>query len=180
VQGAVAPGQPSLPQATVAPSLFDQLDVDLLGVQIWHVLAPVAPLVMPLVMNAVPIQHPDWQLPPLHTLPVPQLVPPGLDPLSPQTELPVTQEIVPVLQGSVGSQELPWAQVMQLPPTQTFPAPQLVKLVTGVQVPVVQELHVPQAVLQQIPLTQFPFLHWPLTEQPAPLSFLGVHVPDAQ
>jgi hypothetical protein len=53
----------------------------------------------------------------------------------------------------------------------------------GVQVPVAHELHSPQAVLQQTPDTQVPFLHWLglATEQVSPFSFLGVHVPpDAQ
>jgi hypothetical protein len=48
---------------------------------------------------------------------------------------------------------------MQLPPTQTDPVPQLVKSVTAVHVPVAQEWHWPQAVLQQIPPTQFALVH---------------------
>ena len=50
----------------------------------------------------------------------------------------------------------------------------------GVHVPVEHELHSPHAVLQQMPDTQFPFLHWLGAEQTAPLSFLGVHVPEVQ
>jgi hypothetical protein len=35
---------PQVPQSTLAPSLFDQADVDFVGVQIWHVLGPGPPL----------------------------------------------------------------------------------------------------------------------------------------
>jgi hypothetical protein len=66
---------------------------------------------------------------------------------------------------------------------QTLPVPQLVPLAIGLQVPVEHELHSPQATLQQMPDTQFPFLHWlgEATEQVSPSSFFGVHVPpDAQ
>jgi hypothetical protein len=71
-QAAVAPGQ--VPQLTLAPSLFDQVEVDFVGLQIWQVFAPVPPLVM-----KPPIQHPAWQLPPLQTLPLP--MPPQFVPL---------------------------------------------------------------------------------------------------
>jgi len=50
---------------------------------------------------------------------------------------------------------------MHEPATQTFPppVPQVVRSVTALQVPVLHELHSPHVVLQQIPETQFPFLH---------------------
>ena len=48
----------------------------------------------------------------------------------------------------------------QTPLTHTLaPPPQAVPLVLALQVPVEHELHSPHAVLQQMPLTQFPFLH---------------------
>jgi hypothetical protein len=119
--------------------------------------------------------------PPLtQTLPVPQVVPAGWSPPSTHTELPVVQEIVPVLQRLVGWQEVPGEQVTQPPLTQTFPVPQLVISATGVQVPVAHELHWPHTLLQQILPTQFPFLHWLSAEQLPPLSFLVVQVPEAQ
>jgi hypothetical protein len=59
-------------------------------------------------------------------------------------------------------------------------------LATGLHVPVEQELHVPQAVWQQIPvvpplaITQLPFWHWLLPAQGLPSSMAGLHVPEAQ
>jgi hypothetical protein len=50
----------------------------------------------------------------------------------------------------------------------------------GEHVPVLHELHWPQAVLQQMPDTQLPFLHWLAPEQVAPLSRFGEQVPEAQ
>lgn len=70
VQDAVAPGQ--LPQLTVAPSLFDQALDDFAELHAWQVFPA---LVTPLPTKAPPIQHPVWQLSPLQTWPVPQLVP---------------------------------------------------------------------------------------------------------
>ena len=72
----------------------------------------------------VPLEHVSWPF----KLPLKQVGPEphettgddGLFPLSTHTELPVAQEIVPVLQRLVGWQGLSWAQVMQLPPTQTL------------------------------------------------------------
>jgi hypothetical protein len=65
---------------------------------------------------------------------------------------------------------------------QTAPLPQPVPLAIGLQVPVEQELQVPQAVWQQIPIpaTQFPFWHWLLPEQEFPSVMVGLQVPDAQ
>ena len=163
-----------MPQAV--PSGWDPLSA--------HTELPVAQEIVPVLQRLAGWQEPPeeqvTQLPLLQTLPVPQAVPSGWDPLSAHTELPVAQEIVPVLQRLAGWQEVPEEHAMQLPLTQTFPVPQVVKSATGVQVPVAQELHWPHALSQQILLTQFPFLHWLLAEQLPPLSFLGAQVPEAQ
>jgi hypothetical protein len=50
-------------------------------------------------------------------------------------DAPVVQEIVPVRQELAGLQEVPWAQAMQLPPTQTDPVPQVAKSATAAHVP---------------------------------------------
>jgi hypothetical protein len=67
------------------------------------------------------------QLPSLQTLPVPQLVPSAFVPLAIHLASPLVQEIVPDWHKLVGVHELPWLQTIQLPPTQSDPAPQLVR-----------------------------------------------------
>jgi hypothetical protein len=80
----------------------------------------------------------------------------------------------------LGWQELPSAQAPQAPLLQTLPLPQSVPLETGLQGPVEHELHVPQAVLQQIPETQCPFWHWVSAEHAVPSAILVLQDPDAQ
>ncbi len=64
---------PQVPHETaVAASLFDQLVVDLLGVQIWQELLG---LLVPLAMNAAAIQHPSRQLPAVQIFTPPQVCP---------------------------------------------------------------------------------------------------------
>ena len=134
----------------------------------------------------------------------------GWFPFSTHTGLPVVQEIVPVLHGLVGWQAVPARQEslqavgflqpvgqsvddgvtqvppehvpwpVRMPPVQTGPAPHSVRSPKGVQVPVEQELHSPQAVLQQKPAAQFKLMHSVPDEQLAPLSSLGLHTPFAQ
>jgi hypothetical protein len=53
-------------------SLFDQSDVDEEGL---HILHGFDELAVPLLTSAPLIQHPLWQVPPLHTWPVPQVTP---------------------------------------------------------------------------------------------------------
>jgi hypothetical protein len=52
--------------------LLDQADVLAAGRQIWHTFDG---LVVPLPTSAPSIQQPPWQVPLLHTWPVPQLTP---------------------------------------------------------------------------------------------------------
>jgi hypothetical protein len=60
-----------LPQ--LVPSvLFDQAEVLVAGLQIWHTFDE---LVVPLPTGAPSIQHPLWQAPPLHTCSGPQAAP---------------------------------------------------------------------------------------------------------
>jgi hypothetical protein len=56
----------------VPSSLLDQPEVLVAGRQIWHAFDE---LVAPLATSAPAIQHPVWQVPPLHTCPEPQVVP---------------------------------------------------------------------------------------------------------
>jgi hypothetical protein len=71
-----------------------------------HMAAPVAQDSIPLWHALAGVQVPPLlqvaQVPALQTIPVPQVVPAPLFPLSPQTARPVAQEIVPVLHTLVG------------------------------------------------------------------------------
>lgn len=68
------------------------------------------------------------QLPALHTLFFPQEVPSAAIPVVAQTDVPVTHEVVPVRQGSVGWQSAPAVQETQVPALQTLFVPQSVPL----------------------------------------------------
>lgn len=82
-------------------------------------------------------EHFDWAV----KLPFEQLgpgahtVPSCWFPLAMHWDTPVVQEIVPVWQGLAVLQGLPWAQAMQLPPTQTDPVPQVAKASAAAHVP---------------------------------------------
>jgi hypothetical protein len=60
-----------LPQP-VPSLLLDHAEVLVAGLQIWQTLEE---LMVPLPMSAPSIQHPLWQVPLLHTWPLPQLAP---------------------------------------------------------------------------------------------------------
>jgi hypothetical protein len=60
-----------VPQA-VPSVLLDHAEALAVGLQIWQTLAA---LVAPLPTRAPSIQQPLWQVPPLHTCPLPQLAP---------------------------------------------------------------------------------------------------------
>ena len=130
--------------------------------------------------HAVPVVQATQPPLALQTFPVPQVVPAGWLPFAVHSGVPVEQDRAPVWQRSLGWHELPSAQDPQVPLLQTFPLPQSVPLAVGLHVPVVHELHVPQAVLQQIPEAQCPFWHWLSTEQAVPSAPLGLQDPDAQ
>jgi hypothetical protein len=73
----------------------------------WHTGAPLAHESLPVWQTLVGVQlAPLLQVTQLaellHTMPVPQLVPAGLLPLSAHTELPVLHEVAPVLQALLG------------------------------------------------------------------------------
>jgi hypothetical protein len=70
----------------------------------------------------------DPQLPPLHTLFVPQEVPFATFPVSVQTDAPVTHEVAPVRHGLAGVQEAPEVQAAQAPLLHTMFVPQTVPL----------------------------------------------------
>lgn len=94
---------------------------------------------VPVVQEVAPVLHGlvGWQvvpavqapqLPPLHTLLFPQAVPSMTLPVSTQTEVPVMQEVAPVLQGLVGWQATFGVQAPQVPLSQTLFVPQAVPL----------------------------------------------------
>jgi hypothetical protein len=71
------PAPQILPVPQPVPSvLLDQPEVMAAGLQIWQMFDE---LVVPLPTSAPLIQHPLWQMPPLHTCPVPQFAPLALD-----------------------------------------------------------------------------------------------------
>jgi hypothetical protein len=126
----------------------------------------------------------ETQLPPLHTLFVPQEVPVATFPVSAQTDVPVAHDVAPVRQAFAGVQLTPAVHAPQVPllhtlfvpqavPSATFPVsaqtaapvPQEVAPVrhalAGVQVaPEVQEAHAPllhtMFIPQEVPLATFP------------------------
>jgi hypothetical protein len=78
-QSLVPAGQLHVPTVQVLPlpqfvpsALLDQPELLVAGRQIWHTFDE---LVVPLPKSAPSIQQPLWQVPPLHTCPVPQLAP---------------------------------------------------------------------------------------------------------
>ena len=89
-----------------------------------QVMRPVAQVVVPFrqtpgfVVQPRPTVQPP-QMPLLHTRFVPQVVPFGRFPVSPQTGTPVTQEVAPVLQALVGWQPAPAVHGLQMPLLQT-------------------------------------------------------------
>ena len=85
--------------------------------------------------DTAPMKQPAWQLPSLHTKPVPQLVPSGFGTVAVQTGAPEPQAMTPVRQGElVGVQAAPVTQGTQVPlPLQTPPA-QGVPASSGVEV----------------------------------------------
>jgi hypothetical protein len=80
------------------------------------------------------------QTPPLHTLPVPQIVPSARPPTSTQVAVPLVQEIWPRWHALDGVQAAPVAQEPQTPWLQTAPPPQGVPSARG---PVALQVAVP-------------------------------------
>jgi hypothetical protein len=144
----------------------------------------VAPVLQRLVgWQAVPVVHAP-QVPLSQTLLLPHDIPSATFPVSAQTEVPVTQEVVPVRHALVGWQLTPALQVLHVPPLHTLFVPQVVPLarfcpvseqaIAGEQTvmpawqtldavqasPAVQATHVPslQTMLlpQEVPLATFP------------------------
>jgi hypothetical protein len=77
----------------------------------------------------------------------------------------------------------PAAQGTQLAvASQTFPlpVPQSVPGLSAVQVPVLHEWHAPHGVLQQMPDTQWPFVHWASLAQGLPSAMVGVQTLELQ
>ena len=106
-----------------------------------------------------PAAH-ELHVPPLHTLLIPQDVPFVTFPLSAQTEVPVEQEVSPVLQGFVGWQLTLALHEPHVPLLHTLLVPQDVPFVTfplsaQTEVPVEQEV---------IPILQG-FVGWQLTPE---------------
>ncbi|HEY6478052.1 MAG TPA: hypothetical protein VI456_15850 [Polyangia bacterium] len=111
---------------------------------------------VPVEQDVVPLLHgfDGWQLIPsvqplqvplLHTLLFPHDVPSATLPLSVQTEVPVEQEVAPVLHGFDGWQLVPCVQLLQVPPLHTLLFPHDVPsvtfpLLTQTEVPVEQEV----------------------------------------
>ncbi len=142
-------------------------------------------------MQLPPAVH-ALHVPPLHTLFVPHIVPSAAFPAVMQTELPVAQEVTPVLHALVGWQLIPAVHELHVPalhtlfvphdvPSATFPAsaqtevpdmqdvvPVLHGLVGWQLVPAVQAPHVPLSqtlfVPHDVPLATFPVS--PQTEVP--------------
>jgi hypothetical protein len=76
--------------------------------------------------------------------------------------------------------EPPAAQAAQLPvASQTYPLPlpQEVPGLSAVQLPVLHEWQSPQAVLQQVPETHWPCVHWAFPEHTLPSAIVGVQAP---
>jgi hypothetical protein len=84
----------------------------------WHGLAGV---------QLPPAEH-ETQSPSSHTFSLPHEVPFGAMPVSAHTEAPVTQDVVPVRQASLGWQSAPVVQGTQLPALQTLLVPHSVPL----------------------------------------------------
>jgi hypothetical protein len=74
----------------------------------WQVIVPVWQLTVPVSHGLAGVQSPplvhELHIPPLHTLPFPHDVPSMAFPLVTQAELPLEQEVTPVLHGLVGWQ----------------------------------------------------------------------------
>jgi len=69
--------------------------------------------------TAAATHSPAWQ-----TFPVPQTVPSLAFPVATQTSVPVEHEVAPVRHGVAGVQPSPAVHDTQVPPLQTWPAPQ--------------------------------------------------------
>jgi hypothetical protein len=109
-----------VPLATFAPlSVHTGLPVLHVSVPVWHGLAGT---------HAAPALH-ATQLPPMHTMLLPQLVPFGRLPDSAHTGDPVAHDVAPVLQTLLGWQLDPAAHATHDPPLHTRSVPQLVPFV---------------------------------------------------
>jgi hypothetical protein len=129
----------------------------------------------------------EVQVPPLQTLLVPHDVPSAAFPDVTQTELPVEQDVTPVLHRFVGWQLTPAVQEVQVPPLQTLLVPHDVPSVTfpasaHTMVPVEQDVApVLQGLLgwQVVPLVQppqLPLLQTLLVPQEVPFATFPVSV----
>jgi hypothetical protein len=154
-----------LPQAPALHTLLFPQDVP-------FATFPVSPQTeVPVAHEVAPVRHAfagvqltpamqDPHAPLLQTLLVPHEVPFATFPVSPQTEVPVAQEIAPVRQAFVGVQSAPAVQAVQAPLPQTMFVPQDVPLET-----------LPDSVQTAAPVSQIvvPVRHaLPLTLQLAP------------
>jgi hypothetical protein len=110
----------------------------------------------------------ETQVPALHTMLLPQLVPSGALPVSEQVDAPVAQEVRPEWQGLAGVQAAPAVQATQEPVRQTWFVPQEVPLaaVGCRQAPALQAsvVHRFPSSGQPVPLERF--------VQPSPLADL--------
>jgi hypothetical protein len=111
---------------------------------------------VPVEQEVIPVLHGfvGWQLtpavhephvPPLHTLLVPQDVPSATFPVSAQTDVPVEQDVIPVLHGFAGGQLRPAVHEPHVPLAHTLLVPQDVPFAmfpvsTQTDVPVIQDV----------------------------------------
>jgi hypothetical protein len=122
------------------------------------------------------------QVPALQTIPVPQVVPAALLPLSTQTDEPVAQDVAPVLHALVGWQVVPAVQVTHIPVRQTRLDPQVIPSgwfvvvsaqtaapVSQASVPLWQGLAGGQ-LAPAVQAAQVPFAHTMLAPQAVPLG----------
>jgi hypothetical protein len=125
------------------------------------------------------------QLPALHTLFVPQVVPSGAVPIARQVAVPVWQVMAPTWQGSLGMQLPPAVQLLHIPPLHTLLFPQEFPSAT---LPVSAQTEVPVAhdvapvrhtapgvqVIPAVQLLHIPPLHTLLFPQESPSATLPV------
>jgi hypothetical protein len=115
----------------------------------WHDIVPVWQLMVPMSHGLLGMQLPPLvqavHVPPLHTLLFPHNVPSAAFPAARQIEVPVEQDVIPVLQGLFGWQLTPVVHEAQVPPLQTLSFPHDVPSATfpdaaQTEVPVAQEV----------------------------------------
>ena len=151
----------------------------------WQDIVPVWQLVVPVSHGLVGVQLAplvqEVHVPPLHTLFVPHDVPSAAFPATVQTEVPVEQDVIPVLQRLLGWQLMPAVQEAHVPALHTLLVPHDVPSATfpdatQAEVPVEQDVTpVLQRVLgwQVVPAVQapqVPALHTLLVPQVVPLA----------